>query len=229
MSRSKDQINKALPKVIKIALVDDQPLFRAGINSLLKGYDNLSVVAEASNGREFIDLLKRVTPHVVLLDIEMPEMNGVETLFYLRENYPAIKVIMLTLHNEEEFIFHLITKGAHGFLPKDRSVEEVVDAIYAVIETGRYHNKQITEAMINGSKGLIKATHSNSFSEKEIEVIKRICKQKTAKEIADEMGVSSRTIEKYRAAILDKTGTKNTAGMIMYALKHKIITVIDMI
>jgi len=229
MSRSRDQINKALPKVIKIALVDDQALFRAGIISLLKGIDNLQVITEASNGKEFIDQLKRVTPHVVLLDIEMPEMNGIETLLYLRENHPAIKVIMLTLHSEEGFIFNLITKGAHGFLPKDKSVEEVIDAIYAVIESGRYYNKQTHEALLNGSKILANGPYTNSFSEKEVEVIRMICRQKTAKDIADEMGISSRTVEKYRAALLDKTGSKNTAGMIIYALKHKIISVSDML
>ncbi len=230
MIRPKSDNAKNLPRgAIKIALVDDQPLFRAGIAALLKEYEDLTVVLQASNGKDLIEQLKRNTPHVVLLDIEMPEMNGVETLLYLQKHHKDIKVIMLTLHNEEEFIFDLMTKGANGFLPKDKSVEEVVNAIYSVVQTGIYYSRETNEAMMNGSKGLVRAPHIQSFSDKEIEIIKMICKERTNKEIADVIGISPRTVEKYRASILGKTGTKNTAGMIMYAIKHKIISHLDAI
>src|SRR5882757_3636233 len=128
--KTKSTTKSTLPKVIKVAVVDDQQLFRSGVVSLLKDYEELKVIIEASNGRELMEQLKRQSPHVVLLDIEMPEMNGLEAAQLLKDKYPQIKVIILTMHNEEEFIFDLITKGAHGFLPKDKSVEEVVDAIY---------------------------------------------------------------------------------------------------
>jgi two-component system, NarL family, response regulator DegU len=229
MSYSRGILNKALPKTIKIALVDDQPLFRAGINSLLKDFDQLHVILEASNGKELLDQLKRLKPHVILLDIEMPEMNGIETTIVLKEKYPDIKVIILTMHNEEEFIFDLISKGAHGFLPKDKSVEEVVDAIYAVMEKGKYYSEQIADAMVKGSQGLVRTVQLNSLTEKEIEIIKLICKQKTNNEIAEILGVSSRTIENYRTTILLKTNTKNTAGMVVYALKNKLVSALDMI
>lgn len=218
-----------LPPVIKIAVVDDQYLFRSGVVSLLKEYDQLKVIIEASNGKELLDQLKRHTPHVILLDIEMPEMNGLETVNQLKKKYPDIKVIILTMHNEEEFIFDLMTKGAHGFLPKDKSVDEVVDAIYSVMETGKYYNEQIMEAMVNGSKGLVKNQHLNLLTEKEIEVVRQICRQKTNKQIAEIIGVSIRTVENYRTTILLKTGTKNTAGMVVYALKNKLISSLDMI
>lgn len=229
MNRPKQDNTKSLPKVIKVGLVDDQPLFRAGICALLKGYEDLNVTLQASNGKDLIEQLKKSKPHIILLDIEMPEMNGIETLLYLQKEHPEIKVTMLTLHNEEEFIFDLITKGANGYLPKDKSVEEVVEAIYKVIQTGSYNSQETNEAMINGSKGLVKLTQFQNFSEKEIEIIRMICKQQTNKEIGDAIGISFRTVEKYRASILEKTGAKNTAGMIMYALKHKLITRVDMI
>lgn len=228
-SASNNKVKHPLPALIKIAVVDDQYLFRSGVVSLLKEYDQLKVIIQASNGKELLDQLKRQTPHVILLDIEMPEMNGLETVNHLKKKYPDIKVIILTMHNEEEFIFDLMTKGAHGFLPKDKSVDEVVDAIYSVMETGKYYNEQIMEAMVNGSKGLVKNQHLNLLTEKEIEVVRQICRQKTNKQIAEIIGVSIRTVENYRTTILLKTGTKNTAGMVVYALKNKLVSSLDMI
>jgi two-component system response regulator DegU len=218
-----------VPAVIKIAVVDDQHMFREGIVSLLDEYDGFKVIMEASNGKELLEQMKRQTPHVVLLDIEMPEMNGIETVMKLKEIYPAVRVIMLTMHNEEEFIFHLMTKGAHGFVPKDKSVEEVATAILSVMETGVYKDEKIMEALINGSNGGTKTPQSASLTEREIEVIRLICMEKTNKEIADHLNISYRTVESFRSTILLKTGSKNTAGMVMFALKHRLITGLDMI
>jgi len=228
MSESRDAIKKSLIKVIRVALVDDQPLFRAGITSLLKDYDNMEVVLEASNGKEFFERIKRPHPHVVLLDIEMPKMNGIETTRQLKERYPEIKIIILTMHNEEEFIFDLMTKGAHGFLPKDKSVEELVTAISGVIYKGKYYNDEVVDVLLKGSKGLVKNLKMNILTEREIEIIRMICKQKTNKEIGEALGVSVRTIENQRTTILLKTNTKNVAGVVMYALKHKLINRLEM-
>jgi DNA-binding NarL/FixJ family response regulator len=229
MNQRKNETRISIPKTIKVALVDDQQLFRAGINSLLKEYDDFNVMLEATNGKDFIDQLKRHKPHVVLLDIEMPEMNGIDTTVFLNANYPEIKIIILTMHNEEEFVFDLISKGAHGFLPKDRSVEEVANAIYSVIDKGKYYNDEITDIMVKGSKGLLKDLQLKSLNEREIEIIKMICKQKTTKEMADALNISVRTMENYRTAILDKTDAKNLAGVVLYALKNKIISRIEML
>lgn len=228
MNQSKNEIRKSLPKIIKVGLVDDQQLFRAGIHSLLKEYDNIQVVMEASNGKDLFDQLKRQKPHILLLDIEMPQMNGIETTILLKEKFPDIKIIILTMHNEEEFIFDLMTKGAHGFLPKDKSVEEVIDAIYAVMEKGRYYNEEVMDILVKGSKGLVRGLQMSSLSERELEIIRMICMQKTNKEIGEKMGVSIRTIENHRTNILLKTNTKNVAGIVMYALKHKIISRLEM-
>ncbi|MBL7932528.1 MAG: response regulator transcription factor [Bacteroidia bacterium] len=215
---------KRLPAVIKIAVVDDQHLFRTGMTSMLKDYEELNVIVQCSNGKELMQALKRHTPHVVLLDIEMPVMNGVETTELLRQRYPDIKIIILTMYDEEELIYDLINKGAHGFLLKDNTVDEVVDAIYSVVEKGSYYNRQVTEAMVNGAKGLRSSMHMVGLNEREIEIIRHVCGQKTNKEIADSMNLSIRTIENLRNGILAKTGSKNTAGMVMYALKNKLIS-----
>lgn len=216
--------DKRLPAVIKIAVVDDQHLFRSGMTAMLKDYEELNVIVQCSNGKELLTALKRQTPHVVLLDIEMPVMNGVETTELLRQRYPDVKIIILTMYDEEELIFDLINKGAHGFLLKDNTVDEVVDAIYSVVEKGSYFNQQVTEAMMKGAKGLRNSMHMVGLNEREIEIIRHVCGQKTNKEIADSMNLSIRTIENLRNGILAKTGSKNTAGMVMYALKNKLIS-----
>jgi DNA-binding NarL/FixJ family response regulator len=158
----------------------------------------------------------------------MPEMNGIDATIKLNQEYPEVKIIILTTHKEDEFVFDLMTKGAHGFLPKDKSVEEVIDAIYAVMEKGKYYNDEIMEIMMKGSRGYVKSLEQASLSQKEIEIIKKICQQKTNKEIAEELGLSIRTIENNRTIILEKTNTKNVAGIVMYALKHKIISRLEM-
>lgn len=218
---------KTLPPVIKVAIVDDQLLFRAGIMSLLKDYDDIYVAIEAVNGKDLLEKMRRVRPHVVLLDIEMPTMNGIDTIEELKKNHPKVYVIMLTLHAEPEYIFDMIKRGAHGYLKKDHSVEEVIHAIYKVMETGKYHNEMVTEALTKG----IRETPRYSIpqlSDKEVEIIRLICKEKNNHEIGDELGISPRTIENIRAAILNKTGTKNTAGMVVYAIRHKIISYLDL-
>lgn len=145
--KSKDIISRHLPATLKIGVVDDHELFRSGVVALLNDYREMEVVIEASNGKDLFAKLKRNTPHLILLDIEMPEMNGIETTLLLKKEYPQIKIIILTMHNEDEFIFDLMSKGASGFLPKDKSVETVVDAIYSVMEKGYYYTDEITQAI----------------------------------------------------------------------------------
>lgn len=210
----------------RIAVVDDQYLFRQGLISLLKEYDDLEVIMEASNGKELLKNLKSEQPDIVLLDLEMPIMDGIEATIALKQNYPEVKIIILSMHTDDEFITHLLEKGASGFLPKDKDIEEVVNAIYSVLENGYYFDVQVSNAML---KGLVKAKKVNpSFSvqhlsEKEIVVINFICKEYTNKEIAEKLCLSPRTIDSYRENILLKTGAKNTAGIVMYAVKYNLL------
>jgi DNA-binding NarL/FixJ family response regulator len=210
----------------KIAVVDDQCLFRQGLISLLKEYDKLDVIIEASNGKELLEKMKVKQPDVVLLDLEMPLMDGIETTVSIKSRYPKVKVIILTMHTDDEFIIHLLEKGASGFLPKDKDIEIVVDAIYSVLEKGYYFDERISKAMV---KGLVKTKKTNpSFtahylSEKEIVIINLICKEYTNKEIADKLFISPRTVDTHRENILLKTGAKNTAGIVMYAVKNNLL------
>lgn len=218
---------------INIAVVDDHYLFRAGIISLLKDYEDLNVVIQASNGKDLFKQLKNYTesakrslPDVILLDIQMPEMDGIETTIQLQKDYPDIKIVILTMHNEEEFIFDLMNKGASGFLAKDKTVDMVLDAIYSVMNTGIYFNEQILQAIVRGSQGKLKTpefSKDTDLSEREIEIIQLICDQKTNRQIAEILEVSQRTIEAHRTAIASKTGVKNTAGLVLFAIKNNLI------
>lgn len=213
-------------KPTKIAVVDDQHLFRKGLISLLKEFDGLEVLYEASNGQELIALIKKKRPDVILLDIEMPVMDGIKTAEYLQANYPGIKILILTMHNEEEMIVHLIEKGAHGFLLKDSSIEVVVESIHSVIKSGHYFNDHISQIMIKkivNNRNVVPDFTKASLSEREIEVVKLICKELTNKEIADKLCISVRTVDGHRENILKKIHAKNSIGLVMYAFNNGLL------
>lgn len=212
---------------INIAVVDDHILFRTGVISLLKDHDRIQVVIQASNGRELLEALNYHTPDIVLLDIQMPEMNGIQTTQTLKEAYPDIKIIILTMHNEEEFIYDLMSKGANGFIPKNKSVDTLLEAIDSVMTRGYYYSDQITEALIKGNSGNIKALEhlsEASLTDREIEVVRLICAQKSNKEIAEILDISPRTVDTHKNNIFLKTGSKNVIGVALYAVQSKLIS-----
>ncbi|MFL5763853.1 MAG: response regulator [Bacteroidia bacterium] len=213
-------------KITKLAIVDDHHLFRKGLISLINDYKDLSVSIEASNGIELKEALRRNTPDIILLDVEMPEMDGIEVTEYLALKYPSVKILILTMHNEEEIIFDLIDKGAHGVLLKDDSIDQVIDAIYAVKDTGYYFKENISKVMISNlvrTKKIIPRIGKVRLTEREIEVVRLICNELTNKEIADKLCISARTVDGHRLNILKKLGARNSIGIVMYAVKHRLL------
>jgi len=209
-----------------IAVVDDHALFREGLVSLLKEYEEFDIVFQASDGKELLDGLKKVKPDIVLLDIQMPVMDGIETTVQIKKKYPSIKIIILTMHNEEGLIFDLMGKGANGFLPKDRSVEFVVDAIHSVLDKGYYYNEAVTKAVISGvrnNSSIKRSFYQTPLSEREIDIVKLICKQHTSREIGEILNLSSRTVEAHKNNILRKTKSINTAGIVLYAIEYHLL------
>lgn len=148
----------------KIAVVDDHILFRTGIVSLLKDYDDIDIIFQAANGVDLLKNIKTAKPDVVLLDIQMPEMDGIQATIALKELHPEIKIVILTMHNEDEFIFDLMSKGANGFVPKNKSLEVLIEAIRSVMEKGYYYNDQITNALLNGNNEHLKIPDTNTAS-----------------------------------------------------------------
>ena len=213
---------------IKVAIADDQKLFRKGIAALINSFEEMEIVFEAENGRELLDLCtsERVKPDVIILDLSMPVLNGLETLKILKEDYPSIRVVILTIHEAENFVLSTIQAGANGYLAKNAEPEEVELAIREVYKNDFHFTMEMLELMRTGlvkkSQGVL-LDNENKLTPRESEVLILLCKQFNSIEIGEKMFLSNRTIEGYRNNLLLKTGSRNIAGLVVYALKHKII------
>jgi two-component system, NarL family, response regulator DegU len=216
---------------IKVAVCDDHNLFRAGVMSILSLVPDFDLMLEAANGQELLDKLPRKTPDIVLLDLQMPVMDGTATADYLRENYPLIKIIVITMHDEDRMVLHLLEKGVSGYLLKDTEPAEMERAIRKVMDEGIYLTEFVSKAMLRkmtNKTAVVKQPSAfyNSkvlLSEREKEVLKLICEGHSTQEISELIFLSPRTVEGHRLRILEKTGTKNTAGMVAYAFKNDLI------
>ncbi len=215
---------------INVAIADDQKLFRKGMVALIGSFDGMSLVMEAENGRELLNLIgaASVKPDIILLDLSMPVLNGLETLKILKEDYSDIRVIVLTIHEAENFILATIQAGANGYLAKNAEPEEVELSIREVAIKDFYFTTAMLEVM---RKGLVNKTPilnldgENKLSAREIEVLKLICRQFNSGEIAEKLFLSTRTVEGHRNNLLIKTGSRNTAGLVLYALKNRLVDV----
>jgi two-component system response regulator DegU len=214
-----------LPK-ITLALVDDHILVRAGFASLLKEFDDVSVIIEASNGLELLEQLRHKQPDIILLDVEMPLMNGCQTAEILKEKYPHIKVIVLTMYKDDCHLLQLMERGAKGFLQKEVESDILLFAIREVQKNGYYFDKHISTALAKKIAGVTNSGstgHSDHLSEKELDIIRLVCEEYSNKEIAEKLFLSHRTIDTYREKIMQKIGAKNTAGVVMYAVRNDLI------
>jgi len=212
-------------KKIKVFLVDDHKLFRNGLSLLLEGEKDIIVCGEAENGKQFCDAIQKEVPDIVLMDIEMPEMDGFETTELICGKYPDLKVIALTMFGEEQYYLKMIEAGAKGFLLKNSDIEEVIKAIKTVYEGGTYFNQEILYNMVKNIKEVRKeAGPPIQLSVREQEILDLICKGLSNTEIASELNISKRTVEKHRSNILTKTQTYNTASLVMFAVENKLIS-----
>jgi len=209
---------------IRIAIADDHKLIRAGITLILNANAEFQVVQQASNGKELIDGLISSKPDVVLLDMEMPVMSGPEALTEIRKTNPNLPVLILTMHDNEAFILQMMELGANGYLIKNTDPEEVVKAIYKVKESKFYFSETVSKAMLNNlANPQLKSKDSFSghqLTEREIDVLRLICKEYTTTEIGEALFLSPKTIEGYRKVLMDKTSAKNMAGLVLFAVRH---------
>ncbi len=216
---------------IKLALCDDHTLFRVGMATILGQIHDFELIMEAGNGQELIDKIARKLPDVVLLDLQMPVMDGTATADYLRENYPLIKIVVLTMHDEDRMVLHLLEKGVSGYLLKDAEAGEVEKAVRKVMDEGVYLNEFVSKAMLRKMTNKptvqrpVNAFYNSKIllSEREKEVLMLICEGLSTLEISEKIFLSPRTVEGHRLRILEKTGTKNTAGMVAYAFKNSLV------
>jgi DNA-binding NarL/FixJ family response regulator len=218
-------------KRIKIAVADDQAIFRTGFVSMLNNIPGIQVVVEAEDGAELIEKLRAVKVHIVFLDYRMPNMNGAAASKIIRANYPDTRVLFLSMYDDEEFVTSAIENGTNGYLTKDDSPEEILKAIESVMNTGFYMNDRTSKVVVRNMVLLGKirprfARESDDlpdFTTQELTVIGLICREYSTKEIAEIMKKAERTIEGYRAEIMKKTGTRNSVGIVMYAVKYGIV------
>lgn len=211
-----------------IALVDDHALLRSGLASLLKDF-GYTVLFEADNGVRLQEKLKtNPLPHVILMDINMPEMDGMETTLWLKQNYPQIKVLALSMLDEETTIITMIRNGAKGYVLKDCEPDELNAAITSVLERDFYHSELISKKLIQGlangnGEGAAAGFTKLRFSEKELEYINLFCTELSYKEIAARLHVSPRTVEDHSYAIQEKMGVRTRIGLVLFAIKNGVV------
>lgn len=214
---------------IKVALAEDQSFFRQGLVNLIGGFDNIKVLFAAENGQELLDKMKNQRPDLVLLDYRMPILNGLETAKLIREQYDGVRVLILSMYDDQEFVETAMENGAHGYLSKDDEPEEIQKAIYSTMETGYYLNDRTSKMLIGKliNKGTMKPFFNGpevEFSKMELEILELICQELTTQEIADKLCKSKRTIESSRTLMMQKINARNVVGLVMYAVKNKLVT-----
>jgi DNA-binding NarL/FixJ family response regulator len=215
---------------ITLALADDHVLLRNGLANLLKDLD-YEIVFEADNGKQFIEKLKtHPAPEIALMDINMPLMDGYETTLYLKNNYPEIKVLALSMYDDENAIIRMLRNGAKGYILKDSDPSELKTALRDVSTKGFYHSDLVTGTLIHTLNHLDDPENASlregyKLNEREIEVLKYMCTELTYKEIADQMHVSPRTGDGYRDSLLEKLECKSRVGLVLFAIRQGLVIV----
>ncbi|HNY14744.1 MAG TPA: response regulator transcription factor [Bacteroidales bacterium] len=210
---------------IRIIITDDHQLFRNGLKILLSSFPEFEVAGEASNGAELIELLRTTKTDVILMDINMPEMDGIEATRKVGSLNQGICVIALSMYGEEEYYYKMVDAGAKGFLLKDSDISEVKEAIVTVMKGGSFFSQELLYHVIQKIKHREQETKSANLSRREKEILAKICEGLSNQEIADTLFISKRTVDKHRANLLGKTNSKNTASLILFAIKNKLIEI----
>lgn len=214
---------------IKILIVDDHALVRDGLCAMLSGLPEFSVVGEASSGNEAINKTQTYDPDIILMDIMMPVMNGIEATQLIKEDHPNVKVIFLSMEVTEAFISEAVKVGASGYLLKDSRKNVLLEAIKKVADGGKYFSNSISELVFekfyeNSLKGKKTTLSNNKISKREIEVLKLIASGMSNKDIADKLFISGRTVDAHRNHIMQKLDIHSTADLVKYAIKNELIT-----
>ncbi|RYY39223.1 MAG: response regulator transcription factor [Chitinophagaceae bacterium] len=212
---------------IKVAIADDHHLFRTGVKTSLSAYRDIQMVAEAENGMQLLNLLRHIHPDVILLDIQMPIMDGLSTLPEIKKLYPDVKVIMLSMHNDHSMISRMMELGANSYLTKESDSETIYQAVKTCFEDEFYFNDLTNKALLNRLRTRNEPRDMDleaPLTDKEKMILKLMCEEKSTKEIAEMVEISPRTVEAIRDKLKVKTGAKSMAGLVMYAVKAGIVT-----
>ncbi len=214
---------------IKVAIADDHKIFRSGVIQTLTPYENINVVFEAEDGEHLLQIMQEQQPDVILMDLKMPKMDGIQATIKVREKFPQVKIIILTMYEDDNFIVHLVENGANAYLLKNSEPEEIYEAICTTFEKGFYFNENVNLALLkkvlHKNKQQFKPTFKNEvqLTDRELEVLKLICGEQTTQEISEQIFLSPRTVEGLRQKLLEKLNVKNTVGLVLYAFRNGLI------
>lgn len=214
--------------MIKILIADDHKMFVDGLVSILRGEDDIQVAATCFEGTDIFDILKNEEVDVILLDINLPGMNGIEVTKQMGQSYPGTKILALSMHNEESFVTEILKNGALGYILKNTDRNELVTAIRTVYNGQTYFSKDVTQTIMKSLVKKDKQKQSLSviipkISRREKEVLQLIVKEFTTQEIADQLFISLKTVESHRSSLLSKLNVRNTAGLVRMAIEHQLI------
>lgn len=207
--------------MIKIIIVDDHKLFRNGLKFILSEIKNINVIAEADNGKDFLNLLKIEMPDIVMMDIKMPVMDGVEATREALRLYPELKIVVLSMFGDEEYYNSMINLGVKGFLLKDAETLELKTAIKMVHEGGTYFSQQLLAGLIKNKN----QKEPIDLTKREKDVLQLICKGLSTSQIAEKLFLSTRTIERHRSNLLMKTNSPNSVSLALFAIKNQLVTI----
>lgn len=214
---------------MKIILVDDHDILRKGLKVILSQLQFAEIIGEARTGKEFLKLMETLQPDIVLMDISMPEMDGIEATKIILKTQPDLKIIALTMFGDEEYYFKMIHAGARGFVLKKSDLDELQNAITTVMSGDSFFSKELLRNLIvNISDNKFRkdiATSPTELTNREIEILQLICNGNSNNEIAEKLSISPKTVESHRNHLLSKTNSKNTVALVMYAIKNKLINV----
>ena len=212
---------------ITVGIADDHKIFRKGVILSLRQYTNISFVFEAENGEELLKELETTQPDVVLMDLRMPGKDGIETTKEVSKKYPDVKVLILTMFEDERFVSHLMENCANGYMLKNADPSEIKKAIMEVMARGYYLNNFVNRVLLkksaNRAKTIPSLNNEIMMSDKEKEVVRLLCMEFTASEIAIKMEISPRTVESIKDRFMERFGLKNTAGLVFFAVKNNMI------
>jgi DNA-binding NarL/FixJ family response regulator len=212
---------------IRVAIADDHKIFRKGVILSLRPYTNISFVQEAGNGKELIEGLPTYRPEVILMDLKMPVKDGIEATKQVSKLYPDIRILILTMFEDERYVAHLMENGANGYILKDAEPSELRKAILEVRAKGFYLNNFVNRILLKRSharnKTLPNLSSDTQLNEKEKEVVQLLCMENTAAEIAHKMEISPRTVEAIKDRLMERFGTRNTAGLVFFAVKNNLV------
>ncbi len=206
----------------KVFIVEDHAIFREGLKRVICEMDNVELIGEAENGADFLMKLKKVDPDIVLMDIQMPVMDGLEATEKALKYDPSLKILVISMFGEEEYVYSMVEKGVCGFILKTSGIHDLEKAIHRVSEGQQYYSEEIMGLLVKKVRQ-IDAAEKITFSEKEMDVLRLLCKGLPNNEIADRLFLSVRTVEGYRNRMLQKTGSANVINLVIFALRSKLV------